>query len=179
MARTVPIVSNHSPGDLVTAETWNLGPKALNDWFLNRPMYRGTGNLNQSIPNNSWTAIQFGLDLIDTDGGHTVGGTRYTCQVQGWYWVKGGAAFNPTGVGNVACRIDTAVAKNGSPVVGSSQFLDKGNQLSCAQSASALVGLVPGEYVEIWVRQFTGISENLDPNSFSTESDMNVVWLHQ
>lgn len=181
MARTVPSVTQHSPGDLITSETWNLGPKALNDWFLNRPMYRGVGNLNQSIPNASWTAIQFGLDLIDTDGGHTIGGsnTRYTCQVAGWYWVKGCAAFNPTGTGNVAARLDTGLAVNGGLIVGASQFLTKGNQVNAAQSASSLIFLNVGDYVEVWVRQWTGIAENLDPNSFGTESDLNVIWLHQ
>lgn len=181
MARVVPTTTYEAPGVLVTAGVWNNGPKALNDWLINKPMSRMLGNLNQSVTSGAWTAIQLAATISDTDGGHsiTVNNTRYTCQVAGWYWVKGIAAINPTGAGNGASRIDTALAKNGTIWVGASEFLDKGANVNSAQQASGLVQLAVGDYLEIWVRQFTGVSVLLDPNTFGTESDLNLLWVSQ
>lgn len=180
MARTIPSSTYASPGDLVTAQIWNNGTYTLNNWLSNRPMFRGRGQLNQSIANNTWTAVQYALNMVDTDGGHNtvVNNSEYVAQVDGWYWVKGCVAWNPSGVSNVACRIDTAIAVNGAIIVGSAQFVDKGNQVNSSQSASAIVFMYQGDYVELWTRQGTGASQSLDNNAFGSESDLNVLWIY-
>lgn len=180
MARQVPNNSNEFPGFNITAETWNLGPKALNDFFSNRPAFRGRNNANQTIANNTWTPIGWALNMLDTDMGHNTvtNNTRYVCQVAGWYWVRGSISWNTSGVGNVACRIDASIAKNGSTWTGSAQFQTKGANVSSAQSASALVQLNQGDYVELWVRQFTGGNLNIDLG-FGIECGFDAWWVHQ
>lgn len=180
MARTVPVGNYQGPGNLVTAGLWNSGPKALNDWMSNRPMFRGIGLINQNIPNATWTAVQLGTTVADSDNGHSIAtnNTRYTCQVAGWYWVTGTVGINPSGVGNVASRMDTALAKNGGIWIGASEFMTKGNQVNWAQMASGLVQFAVGDYVEIWVRQFTGITLGLDDHTYGTGTSLSLLWVH-
>lgn len=179
MARTVPTTGYHSPGDLVTAGIWNTGPKAINDFFSNRPCIQSSDNSIESIPNNSWTVVNYGINFIDTDSGHSIASNTqmFFSQVAGWYWVRGSFSFNPTGVSNIASRIDTAIAKNGTIVAGSSQFLDKGNQINSAQSASVLLQLNPGDRAELWVRQSTGATQTSDTGTVGINSGMTFIWV--
>jgi hypothetical protein len=178
VARTVPTLSTVAPGQLVSGEVWNNGPKAINDFLSNRPAFRGRSNSNQAINDNTWTAISYPLTLLDTDGGHNINTStaRYYIQVPGWYWVKGSISWNPTGVSNVASRVDTAVALNGSILVGASTFLTKGNMVNSAQQASALVHGNIGDFVEIWTRQHTGATQTIDL-AFGIECGFEVLWI--
>lgn len=179
MARTVPSTVYHSPGDLVTASTWNAGPKAINDFFSNRPCIQASDNAIQSVANNAWTPVNYGIDYIDTDNGHSVASNTqmFFAEVQGWYWVRASFSWNPSGVTNIASRIDTAIAKNGTIVAGSAQFLDKGNQINSAQSASVMLQLNVGDRAELWVRQFTGATQNSDTGTVGINSGMTVLWV--
>jgi hypothetical protein len=161
MARTAPITLYHQTGDLVTSTIWNIGPKGMNDFFSNRPTFNGTCSLGTSVPDNTWTAIPFNSNAIDTDGGHNAAtnSTRYTSQFSGWYWVEGSVAFATTGG---ASRFESAIAVNGSIWGGSSQFLYRQATDITACNTSALVHITLGSYVEIWCRQHTGGAVNLD-----------------
>lgn len=180
MARTVPVTTYETPGTLVTGEAWNGGPKALNDFLSNRPAMVATDQFIQSIPNNAFTPINYGQNFLDTDNGHNLGVNTqmFFAQVAGWYWVRASISINPTGVGNVACRMDTVIAKNGATVAGSSQFLNKGTNTDSAQQASALVFLFPGDRVELWVRQQTGGAINTDTGTVGLDNGMTVIWVH-
>lgn len=178
MARSVPTTTYHTPGDPVTGRVWNYGPKALNDFLSLRPSFRGRSHTSQAVVNNTWTPVQYPISVMDTDGGHNVGvnNTRYTSQVPGWYWVKGSISWNPTGVTNVAARIDTAITLTGGFIAGSSQFLTKGNQVNSAQQASAIVFIQVGDYVELFVRQLTGATQSVD-FGFGIECGLEVLWI--
>jgi hypothetical protein len=182
VARQIPTQVQHSTGDLVTGRVWNSGPKALNDFLSNRPSFLGArGASFQSVANNTWTAVVWLAGLLDTDSGYSsaVNSSRYTCQVAGWYWVKGAVAWDGSGVSGAsgAGRIDTAVAKNGTIVVGSSQFLTRANLVNSGQQASALVQLAVGDYVELWVRQITGATQYLY-SAYDTLNGLHVLWVH-
>lgn len=179
MARTIPTTTYEVPGNLVTGELWNAGPKALNDFLSNRPAMVARQNNNQSITNNTWTPINFYLNLLDTDSGHnTVTNPQmFFCQVAGWYWVKGSISINTSGAGNGVSRMDSAIAKNGTIIPGSAQFLTKGVNINYAAQASALVQMAVGDRVELWMRQQTGITIGTD-FGFGIELGMNVIWVH-
>lgn len=179
MARTPPGTVLHIPGDLVTGRVWNNGPKALNDFLSNRPAFRGRTNSNQSILDNTWTPLQWLITLLDTDNGHSVSvnNQRYTCQVAGWYWCKGNIAWN-TGGAFGAVRIDTAIAVNSSIVLGSCQFLTKGNGSLSAQQGSCLVHLNVGDFVEFWTKQHSGATQTIDLG-FGIECGFDVLWQYQ
>lgn len=180
MARTVPTTTYEVPGNLVSGELWNAGPKVLNDFLSNRPCMVATDALIQSIANNAWTPINYGTNLLDTDSGHNVNtnSQMFFAQVAGWYWTRASVSINPSGTGNVACRMDTAIAKNGSIIAGSSQFLYKETNLNYAQQASSLVFLNPGDRVELWLRQNTGITITTDTGTVGLNNGMSVMWVH-
>lgn len=177
MARLMPTTLSESPGNLFQARVWDDRVKVLNDFLLNRPAFRGVGQFATSVANNTWVAVPLAITVIDTDGGHNnaVNNSRYVCQAPGWYWVKGSVAWNPT---SATGRIDTAIAKNGTIVPGSSQFLDKGANVNSAQVASTLVQLAVGNYVEMWARQLTGGVMQFDDTSAGTDPDLNAIWVH-
>lgn len=184
MARTVPVTTYEQAGNLVTSGLWNGGPKALNDFLVNRPMFQGFQAATPAVANNTWTAITMNQANVDTDAGHNTGvnNSRYTVQVGGWYWVVGVTAWN-TGAPNNIFRIDNAVARNGGIVAGSSQFQTIQTQGPSAAFCSTLVLCSTGDYLEIWGRQNTGNSWFFDAGSESdgTTSScycmMNAVWI--
>lgn len=179
MARTVPgQTSLIAAGDIVLNEYWNENVKVLNDFLGNRPAFRGTSTTGTSIANSTWTPIPFNAHSLDTDSGHSpiTNNTRYTCQVGGYYWMKGSSAYSNSGA--QAARIDTSIAINGTIVPGSATFLNRLASQFGAFSASALYILNVGDYVEVWTRQINGgaISLTLDNGTFA-EPDFNLIWI--
>lgn len=174
MARVVPSVGTQQTGNLVTAQVWNSGVQAVNNFLSNRPAFRANSTAGQSVPNNSWQPIQFNSVLLDTDAGHSsiVNNTRYTCQVAGVYWVKGSIAWNPDS--SAACRTDTSIAKNGSTVSGSATFMYRLTFEFTGYAASTLLRLNVGDYVELWVRQFSGVT--FSPPA-TPAPDINLIWV--
>lgn len=180
MARVVPTTVYEVPGNLATGEVWNAGPKALNDFLSNRPATQAYDGVIQSIANNTWTAVNYAVNLLDTDSGHNTSTNTqmFIAQVAGWYWVRGSISINPTGAGNGAARMDTAIAKNGTIIPGSAQFLTKGVNTDYAQQASSLVSLAPGDRVEMWVRQATGITIQTDTGTVGLYNGFTAIWIH-
>lgn len=184
MARTVPNPPGANAGALVTAELWNNGPKALNDFLLNKPTFLGQQGTSSSVSNTTWTAVPLNTNFIDTDGGHNVAvnNTRYTVQVAGWYWVVGMVAWN-TGIPAGTFRMEGAVAKNSNIIAGSSQFLSIITQGPSAVATSSLVACNIGDYLEIWGRQSTGATQNFDNGSVTDGITrtcycmMNAIWI--
>lgn len=184
MARTLPVTTYQVPGNLVTAGVWNNGPKALNDFLINRPAFRAINQVATSVASGTWTAVPLSLTYIDTDGGHNnvTNNTRYTCQVPGWYWVKGTVAWNGGGAMSTN-RVENAIAKNGFAYVGSSQFLSWGGSAAMAQSqmtCSALVQLNAGDFVEVWGRQNSGSNQLFDQGSSAARQycELLALWVH-
>ena len=177
MARTVPSVFMEQTGNLLSAEVWNNGIKAVNDFLSNKPAFKAVSSVGQSVANNTWSAIQFNLGHLDTDAGHSsvTNNTRYTCQVAGMYWVKGVGSWQLNVA--AACRIDTVVAKNGTPFAGSGTFMVRPTDDYAVFSTSTLIRLNAGDYVEIWVRQLSGTTLALSGSTDPSESDISVIWI--
>jgi hypothetical protein len=74
--------------------------------------------------------------------------------------------------------MDTAIAKNGSIIAGSAQFLDRASNVAYAQQASTLVFLNPGDRVELWLRQFSGGNMTTDTGTIGINNGMTVLWVH-
>lgn len=172
MARSVPSVPTEQTGNVLSAQLWNSGVKTVNDFLKNKPAFRSTfSNTPPPIPNNTWVALPFDSVLLDTDAGHSsaVNNSRYTCQVAGVYWVKGSCFLNQTA--GATTRTDTTIAKNGSTLAGSATFQNRLPSEPTWYVASSLIRLNVGDYVEIWVRQFTG--GTISP----ANADINVIWI--
>jgi hypothetical protein len=176
VARTLPETAFKTSSDYMSGALWNAGPKALGDFLLGPPVFRGTQFTPQSVPNATWTAMALDAASIDTDGGHSnvTNNSRYNCQVPGWYWAEGYVALSPVGGQS---RYEAAIAKNGVIWAGSAQFTSKANADYQALVAGAMVQLAVGDYVEAWGRQQT-----LGAVATWTGGDLcpclNVLWLH-
>lgn len=174
MARTVPVITTQNPGNPVNAALWNSGPKACTDFYLSPPMFRGRQTGSQSGATNTWTAMTLQAVDVDTDSGHSAIQSRYVCQVAGWYWVEGFATWT-SGVG--ANRVDGAIFKNGSLWGGSQQSLIISSSGLIGISASALVSLTVGDYVEMQSRQETGATLSTFVGSDLAPA-LNALWVH-
>lgn len=174
--RVVPRTAQKATNDLITGALWNAGPKALGDFMLNPPIFRGHQTVSVSTVSGSWDSGNLDATDVDTDGGHsnTVNNTRYTAQVAGWYYVEGYFAWVASGGGQA--RFECAIAKNGSIVGASAQFLLYTSDLQSLMSGT-LVQLAVGDYVEVWGRQNTGgnLSTDLGTDLLTC---MNVFWVH-
>lgn len=177
MARTVPSVTPQRTGNLVSAQVWNSGVKTVNDFLSNRPAFKAVSTVGQSVGNNVWSFVQFDSGRLDTDGGHspTVNNGRYTAQVAGVYWVKGSVGFGPLAA--ATSRVDTAIAKNSTIIIGSGMFAYRLTSNFASFGTSALVRMNVGDYVEIWVRQHSGVAVNLDNGGNFSPPDFSVIWI--
>jgi hypothetical protein len=173
--RVVPRTAQKSTNDLITGALWNAGPKALGDFMLNPPIFRGHQTVSVSTVSGSWDTANLDATDVDSDGGHsnTVNNSRYTAQVAGWYYAEGYFAW---GSGGAASRFECAIAKNGTIVGASAQFLLYNNDIQSLMSGT-LVQLAVGDYVEVWGRQNTGgnLSTFLGSDLLTC---MNVFWVH-
>jgi hypothetical protein len=173
--RYAPQTAQKSAGQLITGALWNAGVGALINFMANVPSFRAYQTSVQAMASGSWTAMLFQGTSNDSDGGHSnvVNPSRYTCQVAGWYFVEGYVAINTGGSG---ARFDSAVAKNGTIVPASCQFLLRANDLQSLMCGT-MVQLAVGDYVEIWGRQTSGVAINTFVGS-DLLPVINGFWIH-
>lgn len=173
--RVVPRTAQKATNDLITGALWNAGPKALGDFLLAPPIFRGRQATGQLLTSGTWLPLALDATDVDSDSGHsnTVNNTRYTCQVAGWYYVEG---YFATGSGGTAARFECSIAKNGTIVGASAQFLLRQNDLQ-ALMAGTLVQLAVSDYVEVWGRHNSGsgVGTFVGPD---LDCSMNLFWVH-
>lgn len=177
MPRTIPSLLLQNPGSTVSATLWNSGPKAVGDYYTTPPMFRGRQSAAQTFVSGVWTAVTLDVTDVDTDSGHSniTNNSRYTAQVAGWYWVVGfGAWINSA---NAQADIFCGLYVNGTLVLGTAQALQKTANDFSSLSASSMVYLRVGDYVEVWARQDSGGNMNSAPNT-DLDPCMNLIWVH-
>jgi hypothetical protein len=114
--------------------------------------------VNQSIPNNTVTALTFDFDTFDTAGLHdpSTNNTRLTAPIRGVYQVTAGVEWESNANGSR----QLAVYRNGVNAgfgdhLGSSQMPASADGPTM-QTVSELVTLTPGQFVEAAVLQTSG-----------------------
>lgn len=176
MPRTVPSLVLQNPGNLVSSTLWNNGPKAMGDYYTAPPMFRGRQVATQTFTTGVWAAVTLDATDVDTDSGHSnvTNNSRYTAQVSGWYWVVGFCAWTNT---NTSHDIFCALYVNGSIMLGTGQAVEKTGSDFASVSASSLVFLHVGDYVEVFARQDTGANYVTWTNNVDLTPCMNLVWV--
>jgi hypothetical protein len=173
--RYAPKTAQKTAGDLITGGLWNAGVLALSSFALNVPAFRGHQGSGQALTSGTWAVLALDTTDLDTDSGHSnvTNNSRYTCQVAGWYYVEG---YFATGSGGTAARFECSIAKNGTIVGGSAQFLMRQNDLQALMSGT-LVQLAVGDYVEVWGRHNSGVGVGtfVGPD---LDCCMNLFWVH-
>lgn len=174
MARSIPLTATKAAGQLITGALWNAGPKALGDFLLNPPIFRGRQGTSQNITTGTYTALSLDVTDVDSDTGHSnvTNNTRYTCQVPGWYFVEGYVSLGATGASS---NIAALVAKNGSFLAATEQWVNRQTDLQ-STLASGTVQLAAGDYVEIWGFQNSGSTVATFVGG-DLDCSMNVFWI--
>lgn len=182
MTRTVPSPAFEASGNTVASALWNSGPKAMGDFYLSPPMFRGHQSVAQAVATNTYVAMKIDVTDIDTDNGHSnvTNNTRYTCQVAGWYYVEGFVALtNTAGAQDVLRTFMSLNASGGLPnqVFSLDQQLVKPANDYAAVYGSGMLKMAVGDYLEIYGIHGAGTTINTAPNVDLCPA-MNVVWMH-
>lgn len=129
----------------------------------------------QAIPNNTWTALQFGSEVVDSAGGHnnSTNNTRYTAVKAGTYYVHGRYTYAANGTGFRGIQL----AKNGTLLAYTLSYGSTPTaSLTQSVQTQGLVTLAVGDYVEAKVEQTSGGNLNTDTSN-SAYPSMLVLWV--
>lgn len=155
-----------------TPATWNLAELPTKAMFDSRirdainfmvapPMCVLRTNVTQSLANNAWTPVNWQVEDLDTDGGHsTVSNTsRYTSQTAGWYLLVASILFVAT---NNAWR-EARFRKNSDNTQcfgwNSVQPFTAGHAVNVLITTHMFLAV--GDFVEAMAFQDTGVSLNM------------------
>ena len=188
MSRTIPAPVFQTAGSVVPSAAWNAGPKAMGDFYLSPPIFRGRQSVAQSIPSNQYTPLQFNVNDVDTEGGHSTvtNNTRYVCQVAGWYWAEGYAAWSNLGAGagcasaTVWCMFSLNANGGSTPQTVYSlqtRIFHNTNDFT-AVGASGMLQMAVGDALELYCIQGSAAAANTAPN-IDLCPVMNLVWVHK
>jgi hypothetical protein len=120
---------------------------------------------SQSISNATWTALTFDSEVYDTDGMHSTSTNtnRVTCVTAGKYLVWGYVTFDANATGNRYA----AIKKNGTFYVIEMRS-NFGSGSTTVLHVDLLIDLAEGDYVELFARQESGGSLNVNGGSAAT-----------
>jgi len=172
MTLSVPAPPVRAAGTRLTAAVYGSDVTDDINFLANVPQFLGTQTSVQSIPNTTVTAILIDTEKTDTYDGHsTVTNTsRYTCQTgaAGWYLVVGSVLWAASNLGSRSVGVSKNGVSQGSVSVDCSR-LDVNPNLT----ATALVQLAVGDYVEVVAYQSTGGASSTAAGSY-----MAAFWVH-
>lgn len=135
----------------------------------------------QTLANNTWTALTFGAEDVDTDvdnvGGHSTSSntSRFTARYPGWYQCSGAVGFaaNVTGIRGARWAVNGVAMDAGGPTLQTT-----GSSFAVIPAATEAFYLTVGDYVELFALQVSG--GNLDTAVVSTvQSTMVVLWVRR
>lgn len=172
---TVPVPHTWNVGDDLFSADLNTLTAGVS--FLENPpiaVALQTGGTAQSIPNATFTTVQWNQATIDSFSGFTsFPSTTYTVQVPGWYELIGVGAFSSassTGIRQVG------LLKNGSLISGGVAGAAAGTGAASAVLASITAQFNAGDTITLSVRQFSGAALNTGVGN--TCSTLNIRWVH-
>lgn len=167
MGYTVPATASASV--VVSSAIWNAGVRDNAIFFAAPPMVSAQRTSNQSISNDTWTAVSYSSsEDWDTDGMHstTVNPSRFTATTAGRYLVSAHMSFEANASGRRSVRTlvngtDSDLLASVSPVSGSATVVN----------VSQTLALSAGDYVEFQVYQSSGGALNVA----SSQGQLNLV----
>ena len=129
-------------------------------YFQNTPAFSCHLSGNQSIGTGSWTKVTIDSEDLDTDGKFT--SNKFTPTVAGWYLITVFCRFDS---GNDMTNAQVAIYKNGSKI----NKHTEGSIEVQSKLLSQLVYLDSDDYVEMYVKQDTGGSININGGSYESQ----------
>lgn len=126
-------------------------------------MARAHNNANQSIPNNTETAVAYQVSDFNTDSmWSSSANTRFTAQVAGKYLVTAAVVWDTQ---TTSTGRQLFIRKNGSTDL-SSSFVAVSGYLN--QTITDIVQLSASDYIEITALQFSGAALNVNVGGTQT-----------
>lgn len=167
MPPSVPAPVSRAAGLKLTGAIWTSDVTDPVTFLTNPPRAVLTQATVQSIPNSTWTGLNFDTEQADEYGGHstTVNNSRWTCPAgaAGWYTVCGVYAPFGNAAGFRAARLQV----NGSPVLGTAAYLPHNGATDAGiVTPTRDIQLAVGDYVQVAGFQSTGGALNtaIDPD---------------
>lgn len=114
---TVPAIRVWTSGEIVLASYLTNNVNAVLSFLLAPPIFKGRQTVAQSISNNTFTAVTYDSEDVDSVGGHSTSSntSRYVAVYAGWYDKGGGATFAANATGRRLARPQiNSTAVNGS-----------------------------------------------------------------
>lgn len=153
---TVPTPYEMPSNGVISSSAYNAGTKDALVLLQIPPMAALWASGTQSIPNNTWTALTYDVEGVDTVNAHSTSSntSRYTAAYEGWYWCGGSVqyGFNATGIRGAAWWVNgAATTAKGTliPAIGAVN----GNWVP---APAQLLFLAVGDYVELMAFQSSG-----------------------
>lgn len=164
-----------SVGEIVTASLMNAEIRDNVNFLSKQPWAEVRHNANQSIANNTDTALNFATELWDTDGMHdtVTNNTRITSQTSGIYLVCVFAGF----AGNATGKRDIFLRRSDGVIYGRDGMMPN-STANVYLSTFAFVPMPAGFYVEACVYQNSGGALNVD-NTLGGGQYMMAMWMRR
>ncbi len=176
---SVPTAPTISPAVSSTTQL-NLFRDAIN-FALGVPLAQMRQTVAQTLANNTWTAITFTTEDVDTDvdgtGGHSTSSntSRFTARYPGWYQCSGAVGFaaNTTSIRGARWAVNGVTMDPGGVILNTTS-----TSFAVVPAATLVFYLTIGDYVELQGLQVSG--GNLDTSvTSSVQSAMVVKWVRQ
>lgn len=134
---------------------------------INEPVsrFRATRGTAQSIPDTTWTKVQYNIEDFDNLGEYAHGTDyRFTAQKAGYYQVNAAMLFVSTTLGaKTLCIFE--LYRNGSAVSRLELKYYPSGDHTMSLAGSDMIYLAAGQYIEIFAYQNSGGAINTDANT--------------
>lgn len=155
-ANSVPIASADTGTIALTGDGTAASPLTAN--AVRVAICSVESTIAQAVANQTWTPINFDLEILDTANMHAAGNpSRITIPVAGIYRLSGGVAFTS----NTAGARSTSWALNGT-IFGGAMAWQGGISAGAFQlpAMAVVTTFAAGDYIELRVYQNSGVSIN-------------------
>lgn len=173
---TVPTMTTWATGNVPTASQFNTNIRNGFNWLLvPTPFAILRQSSAQTLTDSTATAITFGTEDVDRDGGHStsVNPSRYTAQTAGYYLPTGAVAFAANATGRRVSRWSVnGSAENATRI----DLPASASSITIVPAAQKPIYLNVGDYLELFGTQTSG--GNLDTYSGGeAQSHVTLMWI--
>lgn len=158
-----------------TTQDTNIANNTTSINTLKTPPYAVLWNsINQSIPDSTVTAVTFNREDFKSPAGvhsNTVSPSQFSAPISGLYQVSVSIPWqlNATGIREVTFRINNTTSWAGVRTPSTSGII-------LVQSATHLIPLIAGDWVEVMVYQSSGVALNID-SSYATGQRFEIAYI--
>jgi len=170
----VPSTPNWVDGELITETKLDQINEPIN-FLLGRPLAQLDRSTNQTIANNTHTAIQWNSETFDSVNGHNsvTNNSRYTAAYDGIYLLMTSIPIANT---SDAYKLEVYFKRSDGVEYNGSAQHKTSSDTTPVISSSRLMQLTVGSYVEVWFWHSKGSNATVDA-SFHGGPKFDIIWM--